>query len=87
MYVNLRKGLPKDSERNAESVHYLMIPEVDTGAIDETVELRVQRLQQTIDLGRKAREAKNLKTKVCAVRKYEKPAKMRNFMFQVLRKE
>lgn len=64
MYLNLRKGLPKDSKRNADSVHYLMIPEVDQGAIDENVELRVQRLQQTIELGRKAREVKNLKTKV-----------------------
>ena len=64
MYLNLRKGLPKDSSRHADSVHYLMVPEVDEAAIDERIEVRVRRLQQTIELGRKAREAKNLKTKV-----------------------
>jgi hypothetical protein len=64
MYQNLRCGLPEDSDLFVDSVHYLMIPEVDESALDDEVEVSIRRLQTVIEMGRKARELKGVKTKV-----------------------
>ena len=56
MYRNLRRAVPDA----AASVHFLMIPEVIPGAIDEQIESDVRHMQQTIEKGRVIRERKTL---------------------------
>jgi isoleucyl-tRNA synthetase len=52
-----------DAIGRAESVHYCQIPEVDPSRLDEASVLRMKVMQETIELGRKARERKTIPLK------------------------
>lgn len=61
MYQKQKRFLPKDEVK--DSVHYLMLPEVDESLIDNAVERRVARMQTVIELGRVLRDRKTLPLK------------------------
>eukprot|EP01083_Nonionella_stella_P031113 85190_1 len=63
MYQNLRRCLPTGSPLFEDSVHYLQVPTVDEGARDPRIETKISRLRSVIELARKARDAKNIRTK------------------------
>lgn len=58
MYQNLKVCLPKEEQE--DSVHYLMIPDVDETAINTDIERSVSTMQTVVDLGRQAREKANI---------------------------
>lgn len=60
-YQNLAKLLPK--EEVEESLHYLPFPEVKTEFLNAKIELAVSRMQSVIQLGRTARDRRNLPVK------------------------
>ncbi|XP_022651088.1 isoleucine--tRNA ligase, cytoplasmic-like isoform X1 [Varroa destructor] len=61
MYQRQKSFLPKDEVK--DSIHYLMLPEVDESLIDSTVERRVVRMQTVIELGRVLRDRNALPLK------------------------
>jgi len=64
MYQNLKRALPANHPDRQDSVHYLMIPEVQPDAIDENIERQVSRFQKVTDLGRAAREKAKISHKI-----------------------
>ena len=71
IYQNLKNGITEQQAKQyfADSIHFLNIPDYDEHLINERIEEMVQRMQSTIELGRKVRENKNrsLKTPVSKV--------------------
>lgn len=64
MYQNLKNILMNRNEKeNVESVHYLMLPEVQEYMIDENVERQVSRLQTVVEVGRIVRDRRTLPIK------------------------
>lgn len=51
------------TDANAESVHYLMLPQPNRQIIDETIERSVARMQSVIELGRVIRDRKTIPVK------------------------
>lgn len=62
MYQNLKNGAPAGEVE--DSVHYLMVPEVEEDAIDLDIERRVGNMQTVIDLGRAARDKTAISNRV-----------------------
>lgn len=56
MYQNLKHALPKKLQK--DSVHFMLIPEVNAAARNAQIEEAVKRMQLAINLGRKARETR-----------------------------
>jgi len=71
LYQRLRKHLPAFSSANAppdaigkaDSVHYVMLPTIDDTKIDDKIVIGMHLLQQTVELGRRAREAAGISMK------------------------
>jgi len=71
LYQRLRKripefgnaNLPPDLMGNADSVHYIMLPQAGSGIVDGQVIRGMAVLQQVVELGRRAREAVNISMK------------------------
>jgi hypothetical protein len=71
LYQNLRKllplhgntdpAVPVDAPGKAASVHYLMLPEVDTARLNPRAEARFKTLQQAVTLARVARERRHIR--------------------------
>ena len=58
--------------KNAEdSVHYLSIPSENSSVIDEKLENRIHSLRTVCELGRRARDLKNLNLRVCVHKKFQ----------------
>lgn len=62
MYQNLKVCLPKDEQE--DSVHYLMIPEVEEDAINTDIERAVSTMQTVVDIGRQAREKAGISLRI-----------------------
>lgn len=60
MYRNLRQVIVNAPA----SVHYLMMPEVNQGAIDAKIEYAIQKMQQVVENGRAIRDRKKLNMKI-----------------------
>ncbi|XP_067109037.1 isoleucine--tRNA ligase, cytoplasmic [Osmerus mordax] len=65
MYQNMRHLIHPDSveEKDASSIHYLMLPQVREGLIDKRIESAVLQMQSVIELGRVIRDRKTLPVK------------------------
>ncbi|XP_057887806.1 isoleucine--tRNA ligase, cytoplasmic [Melospiza georgiana] len=65
MYQNLKTLIDPASvqEKNIESIHYLMLPQVREDLIDKKIESAVSCLQSVIELGRVIRDRKNIPVK------------------------
>ncbi|NXA12529.1 SYIC protein, partial [Sapayoa aenigma] len=65
MYQNLRTLIDPASvqEKNTESIHYLMLPQVREDLIDKKIESAVSCLQSVIELGRVIRDRKTIPVK------------------------
>uniref|UniRef100_A0A7N9AY73 Isoleucine--tRNA ligase, cytoplasmic n=1 Tax=Mastacembelus armatus TaxID=205130 RepID=A0A7N9AY73_9TELE len=65
MYQNLRHLIDPASveEKNTNSIHYLMLPQVRESLIDERIERAVSQMQSVIELGRVIRDRKTLPVK------------------------
>ncbi|XP_068172017.1 isoleucine--tRNA ligase, cytoplasmic [Antennarius striatus] len=65
MYQNLRHLIDPDSveEKDASSIHYLMLPQVRESMIDKRIESAVSQMQSVIELGRVIRDRKTLPVK------------------------
>ncbi|GAM17703.1 hypothetical protein SAMD00019534_008780 [Acytostelium subglobosum LB1] len=61
LYQNLKRVLPK--EKQMDSVHYEMIPEVNESLIDTRLNQAVARMQTVIDMGRSSRDRRNVPIK------------------------
>jgi isoleucyl-tRNA synthetase len=60
LWENLRTAVGREEE----SVHYVMIPDVEEQFIDPTVERRVERMRSVIDIVRALRDKKAISLKV-----------------------
>ena len=69
MYQNLRNGIADGSPLKQDSVHFLDMPDFNPALIDESIELRVSRMQSAIENGRLIRDRKaiSLKTPLSTV--------------------
>ncbi|NXE99265.1 SYIC protein, partial [Menura novaehollandiae] len=65
MYQNLKTLIDPASvqEKNTESIHYLMLPQVRENLIDKKIESAVSCLQSVIELGRVIRDRKTIPVK------------------------
>ncbi|XP_073324245.1 isoleucine--tRNA ligase, cytoplasmic [Pagrus major] len=65
MYQNLRHLIDPASveEKDASSIHYLMLPQVRESVIDKRIESAVSQMQSVIELGRVIRDRKTLPVK------------------------
>ncbi|NXU53557.1 SYIC protein, partial [Turnix velox] len=65
MYQNLKTLIDPSSvqEKNTESIHYLMLPQVREDLIDKKIESAVSCLQSVIELGRVIRDRKTIPVK------------------------
>ncbi|XP_054693934.1 isoleucine--tRNA ligase, cytoplasmic isoform X2 [Grus americana] len=65
MYQNLKTLIDPTSvqEKNTESIHYLMLPQVREDLIDKKIESAVSCLQSVIELGRVIRDRKTIPVK------------------------
>uniref|UniRef100_A0A8C4EU15 Isoleucine--tRNA ligase, cytoplasmic n=1 Tax=Dicentrarchus labrax TaxID=13489 RepID=A0A8C4EU15_DICLA len=65
MYQNLRHLIDPASveEKDATSIHYLMLPQVRESVIDKRIESAVSQMQSVIELGRVIRDRKTLPVK------------------------
>lgn len=61
MYQNLKRVLP--ASQQADSVHYLMIPQEDASLVNDSIERSVSRMQSVIELGRTARDKRKITMK------------------------
>jgi len=60
IYQNMKNGVSKDNKQYyADSIHFLSIPEFDENLISEEIEKMIQRMQSTIEIGRKIRDNNN----------------------------
>eukprot|EP01027_Heterolobosea_sp_BB2_P022048 GEZU01032431.1.p1 GENE.GEZU01032431.1~~GEZU01032431.1.p1 ORF type:complete len:1094 (+),score=459.19 GEZU01032431.1:187-3468(+) len=64
MYQNLKNLLPEGSELRQDSIHYLMVPEVDESAREARTEEAVSNMQRVIIMGRACREKKKVSLKM-----------------------
>lgn len=65
MYQNLRHLIDPSSveEKDASSIHYLMLPQVRESLIDKRIESAVSQMQSVIELGRVIRDRKTMPVK------------------------
>ncbi|XP_077181831.1 isoleucine--tRNA ligase, cytoplasmic [Paroedura picta] len=65
MYQNLKTLIDPASvqEKNTDSIHYLMLPQVREDLIDKNIESAVSRMQSVIELGRVIRDRKTIPVK------------------------
>uniref|UniRef100_A0A8D0L2W1 Isoleucine--tRNA ligase, cytoplasmic n=1 Tax=Sphenodon punctatus TaxID=8508 RepID=A0A8D0L2W1_SPHPU len=65
MYQNLKTLIDPASvqEKNTDSIHYLMLPQVRENLIDKKIESAVSWMQSVIELGRVIRDRKNIPVK------------------------
>ncbi|XP_054883527.1 isoleucine--tRNA ligase, cytoplasmic [Poeciliopsis prolifica] len=65
MYQNLRNLIDPSSveEKDSNSIHYLMLPQVRDNLIDKRIESAVSQMQSVIELGRVIRDRKTLPVK------------------------
>ncbi|XP_062400716.1 isoleucine--tRNA ligase, cytoplasmic [Sardina pilchardus] len=65
MYQNLRHLIHPSSveEKDASSIHYLMLPQVRESVIDKRIESAVSQMQSVIELGRVIRDRKTMPVK------------------------
>ncbi|CAG07066.1 unnamed protein product, partial [Tetraodon nigroviridis] len=65
MYQNLRHLIDPDAveEKDAGSIHYLMLPQVRESLIDKRIESAVSQMQSVIELGRVIRDRKTMPIK------------------------
>lgn len=63
MYQNLRKVLRKDSKLNQESIHHVMISEVNVKLLNETITEKMKDVMSIIETSRKLRENKKISLK------------------------
>uniref|UniRef100_A0A671U3N3 Isoleucine--tRNA ligase, cytoplasmic n=1 Tax=Sparus aurata TaxID=8175 RepID=A0A671U3N3_SPAAU len=65
MYQNLRHLIDPTAveEKDASSIHYLMLPQVRESVIDKRIESAVSQMQSVIELGRVIRDRKTLPVK------------------------
>uniref|UniRef100_A0AAY4CF76 isoleucine--tRNA ligase n=1 Tax=Denticeps clupeoides TaxID=299321 RepID=A0AAY4CF76_9TELE len=65
MYQNMRHLVDPASleEKDTDSIHYLMLPQVREALIDKRIESAVSRMQSVIELGRVIRDRKTLPVK------------------------
>nr|XP_056709456.1 isoleucine--tRNA ligase, cytoplasmic [Euleptes europaea] len=65
MYQNLKTLIDPASvqEKNTDSIHYLMLPQVRENLIDKSIESAVSRMQSVIELGRVIRDRKTIPVK------------------------
>ncbi|XP_053153865.1 isoleucine--tRNA ligase, cytoplasmic isoform X2 [Hemicordylus capensis] len=65
MYQNLKRLIDPVciQEKNTESIHYLMLPQVREDLIDKNIENAVSRMQSVIELGRVIRDRKTIPVK------------------------
>lgn len=63
LYRDLRKMSSDPELESIESVHFLTIPEVDEGQINNVIERKVSTMQKIIELGRVIRDRKTLPLK------------------------
>lgn len=60
----MRNGISEETKHYyADSIHFLSIPQYEEKLINEKIEKMVQRMQSTIELGRKIRDNKNISIK------------------------
>lgn len=80
IYQNLARALPEGHPLKAKSVHFLMIPEYDSEALDADTVRTVQRMQQVVELGRLCREQKKvgMKTPLRSLTLYRKDEEFLN---------
>jgi len=64
MYQNLSRALPDGHAMKAKSVHFVMIPDVDTEVINEDITMAVRRMQNVVELGRTCRERRKVGLKM-----------------------
>lgn len=60
MYQNLSRALPEGHTMKAQSVHFVMVPDFDSGALDPSIQTAVQRMQSVVELGRTCREQRKV---------------------------
>jgi len=63
IYQNLKRVIKKTQTGEDESIHYLMLPDVQEWLIDQEVENGVEGMQKVIELGRVARDRRALPIK------------------------
>ncbi|XP_020662256.2 isoleucine--tRNA ligase, cytoplasmic [Pogona vitticeps] len=65
MYQNLKTLIDPASvqEKNTDSIHYLMLPQVREDLIDKNIESSVSKMQSVIELGRVIRDRKTIPVK------------------------
>ncbi|XP_060095862.1 isoleucine--tRNA ligase, cytoplasmic [Heteronotia binoei] len=65
MYQNLKTLIDSASvqDKNTDSIHYLMLPQVREDLIDKNIENSVSRMQSVIELGRVIRDRKTIPVK------------------------
>ena len=52
LYQNMRNGLREDDKNNMKSIHFTEVPSYSDDLIDEDIEATVQRMQNSIEVGR-----------------------------------
>lgn len=52
LYQNMRNGLRDDDEMNKKSIHFCDVPSYSDDLIDEDIEATVERMQNSIEVGR-----------------------------------
>ena len=62
LYGNQDEAVPKDAVGKADSVHYLMLPEVDESRLNPRAEARFKVLQEAVQAARTARERRHIRT-------------------------
>eukprot|EP00929_Paragymnodinium_shiwhaense_P060592 TRINITY_DN30254_c0_g1_i1.p1 TRINITY_DN30254_c0_g1~~TRINITY_DN30254_c0_g1_i1.p1 ORF type:complete len:1160 (+),score=334.10 TRINITY_DN30254_c0_g1_i1:233-3712(+) len=64
LYQNLARALPEGHAMKAKSVHFVMIPEPDMEALDESIIKAIERMQGLVELGRLCREKRQVGVKM-----------------------
>ncbi|CAK0830229.1 unnamed protein product [Prorocentrum cordatum] len=60
MYRNLARALPVGHPMKAGSVHFVMVPEHNTHALDPAIQTAVSRMRSVVELGRGCREQRKV---------------------------
>jgi len=60
LYKNLSRALPDGHAMKAKSVHFVMVPEYDAASLDPDIQRAVERMQGLVELGRLAREQRQV---------------------------
>jgi len=63
IYLNLSRALSDGHPMKCKSVHFVMIPDADTEALDPEITQAISRMQSVVELGRTCREHKKVTLK------------------------